>query len=71
VIVIAHRLSTVVNADKIIVLHEGRAVEEGTHQSLAQRDPHGLYTLASDKGLLGPRYKRIKIRRALPAWNAQ
>jgi ABC-type multidrug transport system fused ATPase/permease subunit len=33
-IVIAHRLSTVQNADKIIVLHDGEKVEEGTHASL-------------------------------------
>lgn len=42
VIVIAHRLSTVVNADKIIVMQDGQAVEEGTHESLAQQ-PGGLY----------------------------
>jgi ATP-binding cassette subfamily B protein len=41
-IVIAHRLSTVVNADKIIVLEQGRLVEEGTHTSLLA-DPHGTY----------------------------
>ena len=34
VFVIAHRLSTVVNADKIVVLNEGRAVESGTHEEL-------------------------------------
>lgn len=32
--VIAHRLSTVVNADTIVVLEQGRAVEVGTHQDL-------------------------------------
>jgi ATP-binding cassette subfamily B protein len=34
VILIAHRMSTVKNADKIIVLHEGKLIEEGTHLSL-------------------------------------
>jgi len=42
VIVIAHRLSTVVNADKIIVMQAGEVAEEGTHESLAQQ-PGGLY----------------------------
>jgi ATP-binding cassette subfamily B protein len=35
VVVVAHRLSTVKNADKIVVLHEGEIVEEGTHDALA------------------------------------
>ncbi|MBW1650148.1 MAG: peptidase domain-containing ABC transporter [Deltaproteobacteria bacterium] len=34
VIIIAHRLSTVMNSDKIIVLKQGETVEEGTHQNL-------------------------------------
>jgi ABC-type multidrug transport system fused ATPase/permease subunit len=34
VFVIAHRLSTVVNADKIVVLKDGSIVEEGTHDEL-------------------------------------
>lgn|SRR5574344_1217818 len=37
VIVIAHRLSTVKNADKIIVINDGRIVEEGKHEELLKR----------------------------------
>ncbi len=40
--VIAHRLSTVLHADKIIVLENGAIVESGTHQGLIQNN--GLYS---------------------------
>ena len=41
VIMIAHRLSTVVGADKILVLDQGRLVEQGTHEQLTAAG--GLY----------------------------
>jgi ABC-type multidrug transport system fused ATPase/permease subunit len=37
--VIAHRLSTVRNADRIVVLEKGRIVGEGTHETLLERSP--------------------------------
>ncbi|MGI5172228.1 ABC transporter ATP-binding protein [Treponema sp. OMZ 840] len=38
VIVIAHRLKSIMDADKIIVLKEGKIIEEGTHGSLIEKD---------------------------------
>ena len=40
-LVIAHRLATVLKADRILVMDAGRIVEEGTHRTLVAKD--GLY----------------------------
>jgi ATP-binding cassette, subfamily B, heavy metal transporter len=41
--VIAHRLSTVVNADNIVVLRAGEAVEQGRHSELMRPSARGFY----------------------------
>jgi len=43
VLVIAHRLCTIVNADLICVMEQGRIVERGSHQELLEL--HGRYAL--------------------------
>ena len=49
-IFISHRVSTVRNADRIAVLHDGEIVEYGTHDELIERD--GYYTELYNKQLL-------------------
>jgi ATP-binding cassette, subfamily B, bacterial len=45
-IIIAHRLSTIRQADRILVIRQGQILEEGTHQTLMERQGayHALYT---------------------------
>ncbi|XP_044495138.1 ABC transporter B family member 9-like [Mangifera indica] len=42
-VVVAHRLTTIRNADMIAVVHQGKIVEKGTHEDLIQ-DPEGAYS---------------------------
>jgi ATP-binding cassette, subfamily C, bacterial CydD len=53
VLVIAHRLQTVAEADEIILLDQGRIVERGSHEELAARD--------------GPYRRLIRLSPAVPA----
>ena len=46
-LIIAHRLSSVSNADKIIVIDKGNIIEEGDHLSLLKKN--GLYALMWNK----------------------
>ncbi len=36
-LVVAHRLSTIMNSDKILVMDKGLVIEEGTHESLLEK----------------------------------
>jgi ATP-binding cassette subfamily B protein len=49
--VIAHRLATVVSADRILVLKDGQIIEEGTHPELLARD--GYYASLVEKQTRG------------------
>ncbi len=53
-LIVAHRLSTIRNADRIIYLSHGEIIESGTHQELLERKGryYGLYKLQQDKALL-------------------
>jgi ABC-type multidrug transport system ATPase subunit len=52
VVIVAHRLSTVQNADNIIVLEKGKVVEQGSHKELTAKKG-AYYTLVKNQLELG------------------
>jgi ATP-binding cassette, subfamily B (MDR/TAP), member 1 len=44
-IIVAHRLSTISKADKIVVLKNGKVVESGTHNELMSKGEEGEYAM--------------------------
>jgi ATP-binding cassette subfamily B multidrug efflux pump len=58
VIIISHRISTLQSADSIIVLDDGKIIEEGTHTQLLQID--GLYSHIYQKQLLEMEIERVE-----------
>jgi ATP-binding cassette, subfamily B, multidrug efflux pump len=57
-VLISHRVSTIKNADKIIVLKNGEIAETGTHQSLIQKE--GIYADIYFKQLLEEELKKLE-----------
>ena len=62
VILIAHRLSTVEKAHRIVVINEGEVVQQGTHFQLLKED--GIYRNLVQRQLLGTYKKQIHILKA-------
>ena len=59
-LIVSHRVSTVKDADLIVVLEDGRIAERGTHDSLIARG--GIYAELYEKQLLEENSRRVSLQ---------
>ncbi|RYQ89507.1 hypothetical protein Ahy_B09g096111 isoform D [Arachis hypogaea] len=64
-VVVAHRLSTVRNAEMIAVIHRGKMVEQGTHLELL-KDPEGAYSQLVRVNAPDPDHERFEAKEEVP-----
>ena len=57
VVVIAHRLSTLAHLDRILVFHQGRIIEDGSHRELLQRGGHYAHMWTMQAGGFLPEHQ--------------
>lgn len=59
VVVIAHRLSTLAHLDRILVFHEGRIIEDGSHHELLERGGHYAHMWTMQAGGFLPEHESV------------